>query len=160
LCVVPIFVPPLRDRPEDIPALAGTFVAHFNAENGTRHRLTEDALQVLAAYSFPGNVRELENAVRRAAALALTRDLTAADFAFLSPEPDVAEPTSELSRTLPPPSSVGGSQAPGRLIDRERLVDALDRSGWMLAKAARLLGLTPRQVGYAVMKHGIVLRKF
>jgi Nif-specific regulatory protein len=53
-----------------------------------------------------------------------------------------------------------GIGASGRLPDRERLVDAMERSGWVQAKAARILGLTPRQIGYALRRHNIPVKKF
>ena len=69
LNVVPLLVPPLRERREDIPLLAQHFVDRFNRRNGTRRTLTEGAIVKLAAHSFPGNVRELENVIEQAAAL-------------------------------------------------------------------------------------------
>jgi len=71
LHVFPILVPPLRERADDIPALAWHFLARFAAEEGKRIRLiTPEALRVLAAYHWPGNIRQLENAVFRAVVLA------------------------------------------------------------------------------------------
>ncbi|HWE25042.1 MAG TPA: sigma-54 dependent transcriptional regulator [Myxococcales bacterium] len=70
LNVVPLIVPPLRERREDIPLLAQHFVERFNRRNGTRRTLTQGAILKLAAHSFPGNVRELENVIEQAAALA------------------------------------------------------------------------------------------
>src|SRR5213082_1789158 len=78
LNVVPLVLPPLRDRREDIGLLAQHFVDRFNQRNGTRRTLTQGALLKLAAHSFPGNVRELENVIEQAAALA-RRDSIAAD---------------------------------------------------------------------------------
>jgi Nif-specific regulatory protein len=164
LCVVPICIPPLRERPEDIPVLARSFVERFNAENGTRHRLAGDALRVLECHQYPGNVRELENAVRRAASLASTYDLTGVDFSFLAGQSDIGDqsrPMKELDgECLPAPESSPPPSAGGRLVDREQLLDALQRSGWIIARAARLLALTPRQVSYAVTRHGISVRKY
>jgi Nif-specific regulatory protein len=163
LCVVPICIPPLRERQEDIPLLARGFVERFNAENGSRHRLAGDALSVLKRHRYPGNVRELENAVRRAASLASTHDLTGADFSFLAGLSDIGESRSmkELDgECLPAPDSSPPPSAGGRLVDREQLLDALQRSGWVIAKAARLLALTPRQVSYAVTRYGISVRRY
>ena len=80
LNVVPIQVPPLRDRKEDIPLLTQYFVDRYNRRSNTQRRLTEGAVARLLAHDFPGNVRELENAVEQAAALADTDSLTERDF--------------------------------------------------------------------------------
>src|SRR6185295_17804662 len=79
LNVVPLHAPPLRDRKEDVPLLAPHFLTRFNQRNGTRRTLTQGALQKMAAYDFPGNVRELENVVEQAAALAHSDEIEADD---------------------------------------------------------------------------------
>src|SRR5258707_4092672 len=81
LNVVPLHAPPLRERKEDIPLLAHHFLGRFNQRNGSRRTLTHGALQKMTAYDFPGNVRELENVVEQAAALARTNEIQAHDFA-------------------------------------------------------------------------------
>ncbi len=81
LHVFPITVPPLRDRPADVPALARHFLARFAAEEGKRIRLiAPEAMRLLAAYPWPGNIRQLENAVFRAVVLADGDTLSAAEF--------------------------------------------------------------------------------
>lgn len=81
LNVFPIWVPPLRDRIEDVPDLANHFLARFAAEEGKRVvGFTSDAVRLLMAYSWPGNVRQLENAVFRAVVLADGSELTVAEF--------------------------------------------------------------------------------
>ena len=92
LNVLRLEIPPLRDRAEDLPLLAETLLKRVAAETGLKRRLAPDALAALAAHRWPGNVRELENALRRAAALAETDLLRAADFAFLpkaGADPDI-----------------------------------------------------------------------
>jgi two-component system nitrogen regulation response regulator GlnG len=92
LRVVPIHIPPLRERPEDIPVLAQHFVERYAQELGTSARwLSEEALEFLSAYAWPGNVRELENAIKRALVLSGHDVLTPEDFAFLSSAPAAAE---------------------------------------------------------------------
>jgi DNA-binding NtrC family response regulator len=81
LNVFPIWVPPLRERIDDVPELAQHFVARFAAEEGKRvSGLTPEAIRLLKAYSWPGNVRQLENAVFRAVVLADRTDLTINEF--------------------------------------------------------------------------------
>ncbi len=167
LCVVPIRVPPLRERPEDIALLACAFLERFNTENDSRRALDETALAALLQHPFPGNVRELENAVRRAATLAEHQQLKAADFSFLR-EHRLLNPQSIGREQTPSSPALSASDEPAarhtpseaRTVSRERVIEALERSGWVLAKAARLLGLTPRQISYAVHKHRITLHRF
>jgi two-component system response regulator AtoC len=80
LNVVPIFLPPLRERREDVPLLIQHFLAKYNQENETRYRLASDALNRLAHYDWPGNVRELENTLERAMVLAEKDTLGADDL--------------------------------------------------------------------------------
>jgi DNA-binding NtrC family response regulator len=92
LHVFPISVPPLRERPEDIPELTRHFLARFAAEEGKRVAgVSADALQLLCAYSWPGNVRQLENSVFRAVVLCESDTITAAEFPQVAAQLD-AEP--------------------------------------------------------------------
>jgi len=84
LRVVPVHIPPLRERPEDVAVLAQHFVGRYAAELGTEARwLSEATLEHLASHDWPGNVRELENAIKRALVLASHEVLSPEDFAFL-----------------------------------------------------------------------------
>jgi Nif-specific regulatory protein len=161
LSVVPLRLPALSERASDIPLLAREFLRRFNVQNNTNMKLADSALAVLSAYPFPGNVRELENSICRAATLATTSLLAASDFAFLT--------TTEESQTVEPAVTADEGQVQEALSDmlgdedagaRERLIAAMDRAGWVQAKAARMLGLTPRQVAYALQKYAIPVRKF
>ena len=187
ISVVPIFLPALRERREDIPLLAREFVKRFNKEHGVSLSISPRAMEVLSAYDFPGNVRELESCVRRTAALTKNPLLQAEDFelsskssaAAMSKSMSRSRATSEGSRSHPvaelteteraaaaPGSGEQDKGTPGEVAneggfsERERLVDAMERAGWVQAKAARLLGLTPRQMGYALRKQGIEIKRF
>ncbi len=181
ICVVPIHLPPLRERPEDIPKLAQTFLDHFNEENATDIRLTAGALDTLRGCHFPGNVRELENCVHRSAALCegdviRAEDMACQQGACLSAElwrlqnnafsPIGGLAAGKVIRPLvnPAPPTVAPdlpTAAPRKTAntEREELIQAMEQAGWVQAKAARLLGMTPRQIGYALRKHDIEIRK-
>ena len=102
LNVFPIFVPPLRERIEDVPELARHFAARFAAEEGKRQvTISERAMRMLQAYSWPGNVRQLENAVFRAVVLADGPELTVSEF------PQIAAHVSGFEAEIPAaPSTV------------------------------------------------------
>jgi len=205
ICVVPIVLPPLRERLEDVPRSARVFIDRFNAQNGMEKRMTPAAMAAHARYQFPGNVRELENCVSRVAALSSgseidKRELACMQGTCLSAElwrmqsgdrspigglgavrmplpvidsgagqrppvppapPGFGEPASPTAFAPPAtPASPTTDESDDTGDERARLIDAMERAGWVQAKAARLLGLTPRQIGYALRKHGIELRKF
>jgi Nif-specific regulatory protein len=179
--VVPVIVPPLRERASDIEPLAREFLQRFNAQNQLALTFHSSAIAALLAYSFPGNVRELENSVYRAATLATGRVLTCEDFSWLRQPTPLTGPLAGAQRPASSPTyssghgeqpegsdgrpqvaGEGGGLHEGAESDtaRERLIAALEQAGWVQAKAARLLGLTSRQVAYALAKHGVTPRKF
>lgn len=186
ISVVPIFLPPLRDRPGDVTVLAREFVRRFNREHSTSLALDATALDVLTSCYFPGNVRELENCVRRTATFAHGSRITATDFACrnneclsatlwpggagvaaaqpgFAPLPVVNVPRPAASRPLPsrpePSMPLSESEDGEPLPARDKLIAAMQTAGWVQAKAARLLGLTPRQVGYALRKWNVDIKR-
>ena len=143
LNVLPIVLPPLRARADDIPALVNYFVDGYNAEFRKRVRgVAAGAMRLLQAYGWPGNIRELRNAVERAMLLAEGPELTADLFPVAS---HAAVPLTE-GVTLPP-AGVNLEQ-----LERSLVVQALDRSGWNQTKAATLLGLNRDQIRYRIEK--------
>ncbi|AUX23491.1 Fis family transcriptional regulator [Sorangium cellulosum] len=152
LNVIRIELPPLRERPEDISRLAERFVRRFAAELGKDVRgLTTDAVRALDAYTFPGNVRELENMMERAVALAGGPTIGLGDLPSAvaglsaSPAPLLAE--------LPP----GGCALDDVLgeVERRLILQALERTGGVRKAAAKLLGVTFRSLRYRLAKHAL-----
>ncbi|RUU14550.1 nif-specific transcriptional activator NifA [Mesorhizobium sp. USDA-HM6] len=196
ISVVPIMLPPLRERPGDIPRLAKAFLDRFNLENDRELVFAPSALDLISQCYFPGNVRELENCVRRTATLARSSTVATSDFACQNSQclssllwkgadrSKGSNASDEFGRNRMPVESplqtkrIGASEgevvpvndcgpndaawgATGmRVTDRDRLIDAMQKAGWVQAKAGRILGLTPRQVGYALRRHGIEVKKF
>ncbi|MBI4923615.1 MAG: sigma-54-dependent Fis family transcriptional regulator [Devosia nanyangense] len=106
LNVFPVYLPPLRDRPEDIEVLAGHFIARFAAEAGKRIAgLSGPALELLAGYNWPGNIRQLENVIYRAIVLSDGGYLEIADFPQIVAQARGREETARLTETLPLPSA-------------------------------------------------------
>ena len=210
--VVSIQLPPLRERREDIPAMAQHFLDRFNRENARSTHFSDSAMRVLSSCYWPGNVRELENCVERTATMAHNDVIT--DFAFpcrenrcltqvlhhidredavrpirLADIPIVEVATTparagaEIESVSPVFTSADATLVSGPFGDegaeraagsagatvpddgkpegeRERLIWAMERCGWVQAKAARLLKISPRQMGYALQKHEVEVRKF
>ena len=143
LNVLPIVLPPLRAHADDIPALVNYFVDAYNTEFRKRVvGVAGDAMRRLQAYGWPGNIRELRNAVERAMLLSAGSELVAADF------PVVSGAGARLTESVElPPAGVNLEQ-----LERSLVVQALERSGWNQTKAATLLGLNRDQIRYRIEK--------
>ncbi|MCW2306928.1 nif-specific transcriptional activator NifA [Rhodobium gokarnense] len=180
LNVMAITMPALRDRLDDIPELARFLVAKVAEKQGRELMLTDSALRLLMRYSWPGNVRELENCMERAAVMSadgtIDRDVIALaglpDKALLSPaparpqspsSPASAPPMPPVPARASPPETGSGSGArlweDDALSERERVIAALEEAGWVQAKAARLLDMTPRQIAYRIKVLDIKMRR-
>ncbi len=146
LNVVPINIPPLRKRKEDIPYLAEYFLAKYAQESGREiESLGEDALQLLEAHYWPGNVRELENVIERAVVLSHGKVVTPADIRI----DDVHKrPVASDDQFLPP----------GMTLDEYEtwlVQEALRRSKGNKSQAARLLGITRNAFRYRLSQTGV-----
>ncbi len=145
LRVLPVTLPPLRERTGDIPLLVKHYVDLFNREFRRNVRgVSEEALQVLESHSWPGNVRELRNAVERAMLLTESEILVPEDFQMLLPR----EPSLEGFRL--PPSGIDFEQ-----LERQLVVQALERTGGNQTRAAQLLGMHRDQIRYRIEKFGL-----
>jgi DNA-binding NtrC family response regulator len=141
--VLPIVLPPLRERRDDIPQLANFYIDSYNSEFKKRVRgIDAEALTQLEVYGWPGNIRELRNAIERAMLLAEGDTLVRADFPVA---------TSGALRLG------DGVELPASGIELEQLehslvVQALERTGWNQTKAATLLGVNRDQIRYRIEK--------
>lgn len=147
LNVMPITLPALRERLEDVPEIARHLIARIAHNQGRPLDLSEAAITRLTQYSWPGNVRELENCLERAAVMSesghIDADLIRIDrhreaSTLSGPRIDLDDPT---------------------LDERTRVIAALEQAGWVQAKAARLLNMTPRQIAYRIQTLAIEVRQ-
>jgi two-component system response regulator PilR (NtrC family) len=150
--VIELRVPPLRERTEDIPLLAEAILTRFARESGGKPaELTPGAMEALRAYAFPGNVRELENILERAVTLSPNGIIDSADLQL---RPAIA-PSNGAGRDA---VSAGGGEALGDQledVERQAIVEALEKTRYNKTAAARLLGLTFRQLRYRIKKLNI-----
>jgi transcriptional regulator with GAF, ATPase, and Fis domain len=143
--VVPIHIPPLRQRPEDIGLIAQHLLAHIGGRAGRALRLSPDTLKVLEAHSWPGNVRELENSLEYAVALCSGQTIQIED---LPEEIRVGDADgggqARVARTAPAVPPAGASSDAGEPEDSERarIVRALEGRHWNRQRAAESLGLS------------------
>ncbi|MCO4763828.1 MAG: sigma-54-dependent Fis family transcriptional regulator [Myxococcales bacterium] len=146
LTVLPIELPPLRDRVGDVPRLLQFFIARFNEEFRKRIvGVTADAMAALGEYGWPGNVRELRNAVERAMLLADGDELGVDDFMML-----LGAPVLEAGRFELPAAGIDLEQ-----VEQDFVRQALERTGGNRTKAAKLLAISRDQMRYRVEKFGL-----
>lgn len=151
LMVVPIEVPPLRDRPEDIPALVQHFFAQYKAKYGrTEMTLPPNVVNAFCAYEWPGNVRQLENCIERIALLSANSELSLRDL------PDFLQrrESEVLPKDLP---DTGISLA---AMEKELIIRTLRKFGGNQSRAAAFLKVSRRTLGYRVDKFGISTADF
>ena len=167
LNVLPVYLPPLRERPADLAALAITFARRFATETGRElEDFAAETLALLQAYDWPGNVRELESATYRAVALAQSGELQPADFphilartagraavAALTPNPLEASAPVHVDDAIPRRKQMEGSAQPDRFLttkgevtplaelERELIMFALKKYGGRMSQIARALGI-------------------
>ncbi len=145
LRVIPLYLPPLRERPGDVEALAWHFLEEHEATRAVR-RITDGALNALTVYDWPGNVRELQNTIEYAVVMGSGPVLTEAD---LPPEVRGEEPGA--SKVSAPAQPVNPSLPP----EARRLVNALERSGGHMGRAAKSLGMSRTTLWRKLKRHGL-----
>jgi len=157
LNVIPIFLPPLRERREDIPLLVCHFLDRFNKENNKKVSLSDEILALFIKYNWPGNIRELENCIERLTVLSREDRITLSTI-----PPAIKTYFSDIQKVVPQAIKGMSSQGPLPLaaateeLEREALKKALERVGGVQAKAARLLGITSRQIAYKMKMYGMI----
>jgi len=153
LNVMPIRIPALCERPEDIPDLARFLVGKIAKQQGRELVITDSAIRLLMRYAWPGNVRELENVLERATIMSsdgnIDRDMIV--------EAGLGE--QEAGVVAGAESSPKVDFNDPELDERERVIAALEEAGWVQAKAARLLNMTPRQIAYRIQTLNIKVRQ-
>ncbi|MEL7535962.1 MAG: sigma-54 dependent transcriptional regulator [Pseudomonadota bacterium] len=144
--VIEVTVPALRDRGRDVLELAELFLKRLSRRQGggRTYRLTADAETALLDYSFPGNVRELENILERAVTLSPNETIDGGDLNLKSADAATADPSAsgELNHQL-------------QDVERQAIIDALEQTRYNKTQAAKLLGLSFRQLRYRIKKLGI-----
>ncbi|MFZ5817412.1 MAG: sigma 54-interacting transcriptional regulator [Bacillota bacterium] len=156
LNVVPIVIPPLRHRREDIPKLVEHLIEKFNEEYGRNvQAIAPDALRTLVEYHWPGNVRELENIVGRAMiAMAITD--TVIESRFLPALGPTRAPLQEPEEPVRPAETGLSLEEVVARAEREALVRALAAAGGNKTEAARRLQIAPRTLYYKLERHGLL----
>jgi DNA-binding NtrC family response regulator len=145
LNVVAVTLPPLRERKSDIPALVNHFLEKYSDSYGKDVRgLAPGTLQALLSYDWPGNIRELENAIERAVVLAPGSELTTDD---LPPVLRGPRPTGSSPSSLIPGATLAQ-------IEREAILRTLEMVGGSTTRAAELLGISVRKVQYRLKEYG------
>jgi DNA-binding NtrC family response regulator len=149
--VVPIIIPPLRERKEDIPILIDHFINKFNVENNRNVKgINKEALEFLMQYEWPGNVRELENLIERVVALTFNEYIQVNELPF-------------SFQNFPKIDGLKGSVLDGKLsfiqaeeeFEREVILDALKKTNYIQSHAAEILGISRRILKYKMDKLGI-----
>jgi len=157
LAVLPIALPPLRERGEDVLLLAKQFLARACRDYSLAAKtFSADACAALLAYRWPGNVRELGNVVETAALLSSEPVITAS-MLDLPVVPAAMAPRAPLGTGRPArvERAVPATEPPPGVDERERLVHALEQEGWNVSRAAARLGLTRNAIRYRIEKHGL-----
>ncbi len=170
LSVIHVELPPLRERKEDIPALADVFLREIAGRRALSMSFASDALSSLQGHSWPGNVRELKNVVERAASLTEAATVTRADLMFNrepggvrmpAPAAQSAAPNAPSLSDLPPPQIVAGldfKEAKQRVVDAFELAylkQLLERHDGNITRSAQEAGLTRYHLRELLKRHGL-----
>ncbi|MGA1841216.1 MAG: sigma-54 interaction domain-containing protein [bacterium] len=152
LSVVSIFLPPLRERKEDIPLLVDYFVDFYNTSLNKKVKgISEDAMEYLMDYYWPGNIRELKNVIENAMIMAES------DYIDLESLPSLQLRSHRTSSdNIEIQSSDLNLRNQLKVYEKLIILSALQKSKWVKSKTAKLLGIDRRNLGYFIRKHNIV----
>jgi Nif-specific regulatory protein len=170
LNVMPMHLPPLRERIQDIPELAEFMMQKIAKAQQRKLSLSDSAIRTMMSYSWPGNVRELENTLERASVLSesgvIAPELITFSHVEAASMPMPANFGHPVERPIAPTMPHYDAPTVGNVgkekhfnDEREMVIDALERSGWVKAKAARLLNMTPRQIAYRIQIMNIDMKQ-
>ena len=163
LNVVPILLPSLAERLEDVPVLLDFFLGECNVRNDRQVRFSREVVDFFGCYRWPGNVRELQNLIERLVIMADDDQVRMADLpSYMVAEPETIDAVTSFAPAVPvvveagigPATRLAGESL--KDLDRRQVEESLQRHGWVQARAARELGLTQRQIGYRVKKYQLV----
>ncbi|MDZ4164366.1 MAG: sigma-54 dependent transcriptional regulator [Smithellaceae bacterium] len=148
LNVIMLHVPPLRERKDDLPVLINHFISRFSGENRkTVTGISSEAQDLLMKYDYPGNVRELENIIERAVVIARDDVITVEDLPF-----------NQANRRQSPSDSrkdEGSLKDSVEELERNRLLEAMEKAGHHQTRAAEILGISERMLRYKLKKYGL-----
>jgi two-component system response regulator PilR (NtrC family) len=145
LNVIPIVIPPLRHRRDDIPLLVEHFLQKASEKTGERKSITKEAMELLAEYEFPGNVRELENIMERAVILQEGEQVDIEDL------PDKVRSRSSCRRSL----SLDKTQMTLEELEKEYLISVLEETNWQKKKASAILGINASTLYRKIQRYGL-----
>ncbi len=148
LNVIPIYIPSLRERKEDIPLLVEYFLDMYNKKHKKNVRISPEAIKVMIDYEWSGNVRELENLIER---LVIMKDDIIKDIDL---------PAHILTTRIKKGAIYEDLPTHIENTEREKIIEALEKTGYVKSRAAKLLGYTLRQLDYRIKKYGIEVKKF
>ncbi|QOY53795.1 sigma 54-interacting transcriptional regulator [Candidatus Sulfurimonas marisnigri] len=148
LNVIPIDLPPLRKRGNDIKLLVNFFLQRSMQNHKKNVVITDEAMANLMAYPWPGNVRELENTIERIVLMGSEDGITASEMSLLLP-------ALGNDRVVTSSDSFSLDNKTLDEVEEEALISALKKTEYNQAEAAKVLGITQRQIGYKVKKYGI-----
>ena len=154
LRVVPLRIPPLRERREDIEPLARHLLSRVNRRHDRSVRLAPDAMRALLRYNWPGNVRELENALEYAVAVSRGQTLHVQDLPLeiTGSEPDLPK---AVSSSVPVPGLTPDERVESPAAELEKIRNALDTHQWRRAEAAVALGMSRTTLWRKMREHGL-----